>query len=80
VAKRIDVYATALFFGMAVDGVNDIDLSYTPPFGSPWDAVQVAAQAWERAWSGKRQFAQTQVDSPCCCARQAPNSSGPRCF
>jgi len=23
-------------------------LSYTPPFGSPWDAVQAAAQAWVR--------------------------------
>jgi len=48
VAKRIDVYATALFHGMTVDAINDLDLSYTPPFGSPWDAVQVAAQAWER--------------------------------
>jgi NADPH-dependent 2,4-dienoyl-CoA reductase/sulfur reductase-like enzyme len=48
VAKRIDVYATALFHGMTVDGLNDLDLSYTPPLGSPWDAVQHAAQAWER--------------------------------
>jgi hypothetical protein len=31
---------------MSVDGLNDLDLSYTPPFGSPWDAVQLAAQAW----------------------------------
>jgi len=52
VAKRIDVFATALFHGMAVDAINDLDLSYTPPFGSPWDAVQVAAQAWERAGGG----------------------------
>jgi hypothetical protein len=33
---------------MTVDGLNDLDLSYTPPFGSPWDAVQMAAQAWTR--------------------------------
>lgn len=46
VAKRIDVYATALFHGMSVDGLSDLDLSYTPPLGSPWDAVQMAAQAW----------------------------------
>jgi NADPH-dependent 2,4-dienoyl-CoA reductase/sulfur reductase-like enzyme len=46
VAKRIDVYATALFAGMSVDAISDLDLSYTPPFGSPWDAVQLAAQAW----------------------------------
>jgi NADPH-dependent 2,4-dienoyl-CoA reductase/sulfur reductase-like enzyme len=46
VAKRIDVFAAALFHGMEVDGLNDLDLSYTPPLGSPWDPVQFAAQAW----------------------------------
>lgn len=54
VAKRIDVFATALFHGMAVDGITDLDLSYTPPFGSPWDAVQLATQAWERSRAGDR--------------------------
>ena len=48
-AKRVDIYATALFHGMTVDAIADLDLSYTPPLGSPWDAVQVAAQAWVRA-------------------------------
>jgi hypothetical protein len=33
---------------MTVDAINDLDLSYTPPLGSPWDAVQHAAQGWER--------------------------------
>jgi len=33
---------------MTVDAVSDLDLSYTPPLGSPWDAVQIAAQAWTR--------------------------------
>ena len=28
--------------------VSDLDLSYTPPLGSPWDAVQLGAQAWTR--------------------------------
>lgn len=46
VAKRIDVYATALYHRMTVDGLSDLDLSYTPPLGSPWDAVQMAAQTW----------------------------------
>ena len=46
VAKRIDIPAGALFHRMSVDGLNDLDLSYTPPFGSPWDAIQLAAQAW----------------------------------
>lgn len=48
-AKRVDTYATALFHSMTVDQISDLDLSYTPPFGSPWDAVQMAAQAWSRA-------------------------------
>jgi hypothetical protein len=55
VAKRIDIPADALFHHMSVDGLNELDLSYTPPFGSPWDAVQLAAQDWVR---------QTQALSP----------------
>ena len=47
VAKRIDI-AAAIFHGMTVDGISDLDLSYTPPLGSPWDAVQTGAQAWTR--------------------------------
>ena len=49
VAKRIDIPAGALFHAMTVDGLNDLDLSYTPPFGSPWDAIQLAGQAWTQA-------------------------------
>ncbi|HZA83822.1 MAG TPA: FAD-dependent oxidoreductase [Actinomycetes bacterium] len=48
VAKRIDIPAGALFHHMTVDGFSDLDLSYTPPFGSPWDAIQLAAQDWVR--------------------------------
>jgi hypothetical protein len=33
---------------MTVNGLNDLDLSYTPPLGSPWDAIQMGAQAWLR--------------------------------
>ena len=47
-AKRVDTYATALFHGMTVDAMSELDLSYTPPLGSPWDAVQMATQAWAR--------------------------------
>ena len=47
-AKRVDTYATALFHNMTVDGLSELDLSYTPPLGSPWDAVQIATQAWVR--------------------------------
>lgn len=48
VAKRIDILAAALFHEMRVEELNDLDLSYTPPLGSPWDAVQSGAQAWTR--------------------------------
>ncbi len=48
-AKRIDIAATAIFNEMSVEAMSDLDLSYTPPLGSPWDAVQMGAQAWVRA-------------------------------
>jgi NADPH-dependent 2,4-dienoyl-CoA reductase/sulfur reductase-like enzyme len=48
IAKRIDIAAIAIFNGMTVDQISDLDLSYTPPLGSPWDAVQAGAQAWTR--------------------------------
>jgi NADPH-dependent 2,4-dienoyl-CoA reductase/sulfur reductase-like enzyme len=51
VAKRIDIAATAIFNEMTVDAMSDLDLSYTPPLGSPWDAVQAGAQTWVRAIS-----------------------------
>jgi NADPH-dependent 2,4-dienoyl-CoA reductase/sulfur reductase-like enzyme len=48
VAKRIDTFAAAIHHGMTVEAMSELDLSYTPPLGSPWDAVQLAAQAWVR--------------------------------
>jgi NADPH-dependent 2,4-dienoyl-CoA reductase/sulfur reductase-like enzyme len=49
IAKRVDIAATAIFHGTTVDAISDLDLSYTPPLGSPWEAVQMGAQAWVRA-------------------------------
>lgn len=49
VSKRVDIFATALFHGMRVAALDDLDLSYTPPLSSPWDPVQMAGQAWVRA-------------------------------
>ena len=48
IAKRVDIAATAIFHTMTVDSLSDLDLSYTPPLGSPWDAIQMGAQAWLR--------------------------------
>ena len=48
VAKRVDIAAAAIFSGLAMDQVSDLDLSYSPPLGSPWDVMQGGAQAWVR--------------------------------
>ena len=49
IAKRIDIAATAIFNHMTVGAISDLDLSYTPPLGSPWEAIQMGTQAWVRA-------------------------------
>lgn len=48
IAKRVDIAAAAIFNRMTVEAMSDLDLSYTPPLGSPWEAVQMGAQAWSR--------------------------------
>ena len=48
-AKRIDVLAAALWNGMTVDAMLNLDLSYAPPYAPVWDPVLIAARkAWER--------------------------------
>jgi NADPH-dependent 2,4-dienoyl-CoA reductase/sulfur reductase-like enzyme len=49
IAKRIVIAATAILHRMTIDAISDLDLSYTPPLGSPWEAVQMGAQTWVRA-------------------------------
>ena len=44
VDKRIDVFATACSAGMTVYDLENLDLSYTPPFSSPKDPVNIASQ------------------------------------
>jgi len=43
VAKRIDVFATALHKSMSVEEISRLDLSYSPPFAPVWDSILVAA-------------------------------------
>jgi CoA-dependent NAD(P)H sulfur oxidoreductase len=45
VSKRIDVAATAISGGMTIDDIAQLDLAYSPPYGSLWDPLLVAAQA-----------------------------------
>ena len=48
VAKRVDIIAAALYAGMLVEDIHDLDLTYTPPLSSPWDPLQKAAMQWIR--------------------------------
>ena len=48
ISKRIDVVSAALLNHMTVDQLDDLDLSYTPPLGTPWDAIQAAAHEWQQ--------------------------------
>jgi NADPH-dependent 2,4-dienoyl-CoA reductase/sulfur reductase-like enzyme len=45
IARRIDVGAAAITAGMTADDLATLDLGYTPPFGSLWDPIHLAAQA-----------------------------------
>jgi NADPH-dependent 2,4-dienoyl-CoA reductase/sulfur reductase-like enzyme len=44
VAKRIDVFATAISAGMTVVDVAGLDLAYAPPFGPVYDPVILSCQ------------------------------------
>jgi NADPH-dependent 2,4-dienoyl-CoA reductase/sulfur reductase-like enzyme len=46
ISKRIDILASALYSGLGVGEMLDLDLSYTPPLSAPWDPVQAAAMEW----------------------------------
>jgi NADPH-dependent 2,4-dienoyl-CoA reductase/sulfur reductase-like enzyme len=43
VAKRLDVLATAIYAGMSVFELAELDLSYAPPYAPVWDPILVAA-------------------------------------
>ncbi len=51
-AKRIDVFATAIWNDMDVEEMTFMDLSYAPPFSPVWDAVLVAARKTAKAVEG----------------------------
>jgi NADPH-dependent 2,4-dienoyl-CoA reductase/sulfur reductase-like enzyme len=42
--KRIDTAAAALWGNLTVDELAGMDLAYAPPFGTVWEAVQLAAR------------------------------------
>ena len=42
VAKRIDVFASALHGAMTIEEISRFDLSYSPPFAPVWDPILIA--------------------------------------
>ena len=51
-AKRIDTIAMAIWNGMTVDAMVNVDLSYAPPFSGAWDPVAVAARKLQAVLGG----------------------------
>lgn len=50
--KRIDVLAAALWNGMHVEDMVQMDLAYAPPFSPVWDPVLTAARSAARSAAG----------------------------
>lgn len=42
--KRIDVLATALYYKVTMEEIENLDLSYAPPYNSVWDPLQQTAR------------------------------------
>ena len=52
VDKRIDVLATAIYAGLTVDDLMDLELAYAPQFGSAKDAINQAGYVGNNTWTG----------------------------
>ncbi len=52
VDKRIDVIATAIYAGLTVDQLTELELSYAPPFGSAKDPVNLAGMVAQNVKAG----------------------------
>jgi len=58
VDKRIDVLATALYAGMTIDDLAELELAYAPPYGSAKDPVNLAGMAAQNLLTGLVRVAQ----------------------
>ena len=54
VHKRIDTAATAVYAGLGVEELSDLDLSYTPPLGSHWDVSRLPPSAGTSTYRANR--------------------------
>ncbi len=50
--KRIDVLATAIYSGLTIDQVANLDLGHSPPFSAPLDSVITAANVAKNKLDG----------------------------
>jgi NADPH-dependent 2,4-dienoyl-CoA reductase/sulfur reductase-like enzyme/rhodanese-related sulfurtransferase len=53
VDKRIDVIATAIYAGLTIDDLMDLELAYAPAFGSAKDAINQAGYVGNNSREGK---------------------------
>jgi rhodanese-related sulfurtransferase len=53
VDKRIDILATAIRAGLAADSLIDLDLCYSPPYGSAKDPVSMIGYVADNVLSGQ---------------------------
>lgn len=58
VDKRIDVVATAIYGGMTIEDLGDLELCYAPPFGSAKDPVNMAGMVGKNVRGGLVTLAQ----------------------
>ncbi len=54
--KRIDVLTTAVIAGLSVRDIEDLELAYSPPFGSAKDPVNMAAMVARNRLEGVEDF------------------------
>lgn len=68
VDKRIDVIATAIYAGLTIDDLMNLELAYAPPFGSAKDAINQTGYVGNNVRDGKTpniqwyEVAQAQAD------------------
>ena len=58
VDKRMDVVATAIYGGMTIEDLGDLELCYAPPFGSAKDPVNMAGMVGKNVRGGLVTLAQ----------------------
>jgi NADPH-dependent 2,4-dienoyl-CoA reductase/sulfur reductase-like enzyme/rhodanese-related sulfurtransferase len=51
-SKRLDVAASAIFYGATVDQVGNIDLGYAPPYAPPLDPIATTAHVLQNKLNG----------------------------